>query len=282
MIEDISRTVLRRDGILLTDKVALVTGGGTGIGRGIAIGLAEFGADVAVLDIDSAAAEQVAGLIRAKGCRALVLNANVTDRDAARAAVSQAVAELGALDILVNNVGGTRPIKLVDMTDRQADRQIELNLNSLVTMTQAAAKAMIAGGRGGCMINITSIEGTRAAPAYAVYAACKAGMINFTRSMALELAGHAIRVNAIAPDIVLTEAVIRIAPGLASPEAEAARARRIPLVRAGNYDDCAGAAVFLASGMASYITGITLNVDGGTWASSGWARDDDGGWRLYS
>jgi NAD(P)-dependent dehydrogenase (short-subunit alcohol dehydrogenase family) len=81
---------------------------------------------------------------------------------------------------------------------------------------------------------------------------------------------------------VLTEAVIRIAPGLASLEAAAGRARRIPLVRAGNYDDCAGAAVFLASSMASYITGITVNVDGGTWASSGWARDDDGGWRLYS
>ena len=280
MTGNIARTVLSRDAILLTGKIALVTGGGNGIGRGIAIGLAEFGADVAVLDIDLAAAEQVAGLVRAKGRRALVLNANVTDRDAVRAAVAQAAEELGGLDILVNNAGGTRPIRLVDMTDKQADRQIDLNLNSLVTVTQAAAKAMIAGGRGGSIINITSIEGTRAAPAYAVYAACKAGMINFTRSMALELAEHSIRVNAIAPDIVLTEAVIRIAPGLASAEAEAARARRIPLRRAGNYDDCAGAAVFLASAMASYITGITLHVDGGTWASSGWARDDAGDWRL--
>jgi len=280
MTEDISRTVLGRNAILLTGSVALVTGGGTGIGRGIAIGLAEFGADVAVLDIDAAAAEQVAALIRAKGCRTLVLETNVMDRDAVRAAVERTVKELGTLDILVNNVGGTRPIKLVDMTDKQADRQIDLNLKSLVAMTQAAAKAMIAGNSGGSIINIASIEGMRAAPAYSVYAACKAAMINFTRSMALELAEHSIRVNAIAPDIVLTEAVIRIAPALASPDAVAARARRIPLIRAGNYDDCAGAAVFLASSMASYITGVTINVDGGTWASSGWARDDEGGWRL--
>jgi NAD(P)-dependent dehydrogenase (short-subunit alcohol dehydrogenase family) len=140
---------------------------------------------------------------------------------------------------------------------------------------------MIARGAGGSIINIASIEGLRAAPGYAVYAACKAGMLNFTRTIALELAEHRIRVNAIAPDLVPTEGMVRFAPGLLSPEARATQARYIPLGRAGNFDDCAGAAVFLASAMAGYITGVTISVDGGTWASSGWSRDGAGGWRLF-
>lgn len=282
MTDDITRTALSRDAILLTDKVAVVTGGGAGIGRGIVLGLAEFGADVAIVDINREAAEPVAELVRAKGRRALVIVADVMDRDAGRAAIATTVAELGAVDILVNNAGGTRPIKLLDITDKQADRQIDLNLKSLVATTQAAAKAMVARAAGGAIINIASIEGFRAAPGYSVYSACKAGMLNFTRTLSLELAEHGIRVNAIAPDLVPTENMVRFAPGLVAPEGRAAIARYIPLRRPGNFDDCAGAAVFLASAMASYITGVTLNVDGGTWASSGWTRDDAGGWQLFS
>ena len=281
MTIDLTRTALRRDDILLTDQVAFVTGGGAGIGRGIAIGLAEFGADIAILDIDGDAAERVAALVRDKGRRALPVVADVMDRDAVRAAIDRTIDELGRLDILVNNAGGTRPIALVEMSDRQADRQIALNLQNLVATTQAAAKAMIAGGRGGAIVNVASIEGLRAAPGYAVYAACKAGMINFTRTIALELAEHRIRVNAIAPDLVPTEAMARFAPHLLSDEGKAAQARYIPLGRAGNFDDCAGVAVFLASGLAGYVTGTTINVDGGTWASSGWTRDGDGGWSLF-
>lgn len=259
----------------------MVTGGGAGIGRGIALGLAEFGADVAILDIDGSAAETVAALVRDKGQRALVVVADVMDRDALRGAIEQMHAALGRLDILVNNVGGTRPIKLVEMTDRQMDKQIDLNLKSLAVGTQAAAKLMIAQGTGGSIINITSIEGLRAAPGYAVYAGCKAGIVNFTRSMALELAEHNIRVNAIAPDLVLTETMARYIPGLFTEAGRAAQTRYIPLGRPGNFDDCAGAAVFLASALSSYITGATLNVDGGTWASSGWICNDAGGWTLF-
>ncbi|WP_375397475.1 SDR family NAD(P)-dependent oxidoreductase [uncultured Sphingomonas sp.] len=281
MVDDVTRTAMTRDDILLTGKVALVTGGGGGIGRGIAIGMAEFGADVAVADIDPIAGETVADLVRAKGRRAIAIPTDVMDRDAIRAAIARTGAELGGLDILVNNAGGTRPIDLVDMSDRAVDRQIAINLQNLVTATQAAAQAMIAAGKGGAIINIASIEGMRAAPAYSVYAACKAGMINFTRSIALELGHHGIRVNGIAPDLVTTEFMVKHVPAMLDAPALETRRRHVPLQRAGNFDDCAGAAVFLASAMASYITGVTINVDGGTWASSGWARHSDGRWELF-
>ena len=281
MTEDITRTLLSRDDILLTDKVAIVTGGGAGIGRGIAVGLAEYGADVAILDVNAEAAELVAKLVRDKGRRALPIPCDVMDRDAVRAAVGRTVAELGRLDICVNNAGGTRSIKLIDMTDKQVDRQIAINLQNLIVTTQAAAKAMIAAGRGGSIINIASIEGLRAAPTYSVYAACKAGMINFTRTIALELGEHGIRVNGIAPDLVPTEAMTKFAPQIVSEQAREGHRSYIPLGRAGNFDDCAGVAVFLASSLSAYVTGVTINTDGGTWASSGWTRDDAGGWRLH-
>lgn len=283
MTDDITRTLLSRDSVLLTDQVAIVTGGGAGIGRGIAIGLAEFGADVAIVDIDETAAAMVADLIRAKGRRAITINANVMDRDAVRAGVDRTVNELGRLDILVNNAGGTRPIKLLDMTDAQVDKQIAINLENLFATTQAAAKAMISCGHGGSIINVASIEGMRAAPGYSIYAACKAGMLNFTRTIALELGEHGIRANAIAPDLVPTELMARFAPGIVSNDGKTAQARYIPLGRAGNFDDCAGVAVFLASRLAQYVTGVTINTDGGTWASSGWTRADDAptGWKLF-
>ena len=281
MGNEIGRASLSCTDILLNDRVAFVTGGGGGIGRGIATGLAAFGADIVIVDIDCDAAERVATIVRGKGRRALIIKADVMNRDAMRAAVDQTVSDFGALDILVNNAGGTRPLRLIEMTDRQVDRQIDINLKSLIATTQAAARAMIRGGRGGAVINIASIEGFRAAPGFAVYAACKAGMLNFTRSSALELAEYGIRVNAIAPDIVPTEAMIRFAPDVGSEQGRAAQARYIPLGRAGTPDDCAGAAIFLASAMANYITGVTVNVDGGTWASSGWTRREGADWTLF-
>lgn len=277
----ITRTALSREDALLVDRVAIVTGGGAGIGRGIAVGLAEFGADVAILDIDAEAGERVADLVRAKGRRAAAIACDAMDRDAVRAAIARVATEFGRLDILINNVGGTRPIPLIDMTDRQADRQIDLNLKSLVAATQAAARVMIAGGRGGAIVNVASIEGLRAAPGYAVYAACKAGMANFTRSAAVELSDHGIRINAIAPDLVPTEFMARFSPDLQSEEVAARHRRTIPLGRAGNFDDCAGVAVFLCSALSAYVTGTTISVDGGTWASGGWTRREEGGWRLF-
>jgi NAD(P)-dependent dehydrogenase (short-subunit alcohol dehydrogenase family) len=147
---------------------------------------------------------------------------------------------------------------------------------------------MIEGERGGAIVNVASIEASRAAPNYAVYAACKAGMLNFTRSLALELADHGIRVNAIAPDYTITPGVSGNVTGPVDPAAwiqpDAAQrdgtARRIPLGRPGIDIECASVAVFLASKMSSYVTGTVIPVDGGSWASSGWVRDQNGKWTL--
>jgi NAD(P)-dependent dehydrogenase (short-subunit alcohol dehydrogenase family) len=148
---------------------------------------------------------------------------------------------------------------------------------------------MIEGARGGVVLNITSIEGLRAAPLYAVYAACKAGMISFTKSMAVELGEHGIRVNALAPDHTATAGMRGIMRGAHPPDdlpprapAEAAGVQAyVPLGREGNAEEFAKAAVFLCSDDAAYVTGTTLNVDGGTYAASGWIKASDGNWSLY-
>lgn len=267
--------------ILLTDQVAVVTGGANGIGQGIALGLAEFGADVVIADIDAKQGETTAARIRETGRKALFVPTNVLERDQIRASIDTAANSFGRLDILVNNAGGGRPIKFMEQSERSCDRHVEFNLGNLLTATRHAAEHMIRLGHGGSIINITSIEGLRAAPAYAVYAACKAAMISFTRTAAVELAEHGIRVNAIAPDIVITEGFVNQVPGALDPARVAARARYIPLGRDGNLEDCAGAAIFFASAMATYITGTTLSVDGGTWASSGWTRAEDNSWQLF-
>lgn len=281
-MDKLAGSTLVRDDILLTDRVALITGGANGIGYGIALAMAEFGANVAIADIDGAAAVQAVARIEAKGRRAIYLPCDAIDRVAIRAAAAECAERLGGIDILVNNVGGVRQAKLADLSDRSIDRVIALNLQSVVAATQAVAEYMIRQSEGGSIINIASIEGMRAAPHYSVYAACKAGMLNFTRTMALELGEHRIRVNAIAPDVVITDSVVKMSKGMIDgPQMRAARRRQIPLQRAGNLDDCAGAAVFLASRLAAYVTGVTINVDGGTWASSGWMRNDAGGWELF-
>jgi NAD(P)-dependent dehydrogenase (short-subunit alcohol dehydrogenase family) len=147
---------------------------------------------------------------------------------------------------------------------------------------------MIRGGRGGSIVNVSSIEASRAAPNFAVYAACKAGMLNFTRTMALELADHSIRVNAIAPDYTVTPGtrgnhtgpVDRAAWVEPPPQQAAATARRIPAGRPGIDEECGSVAVFLSSNMSTYVTGTVIPVDGGSWASSGWSRNKSGKWTL--
>ncbi|WP_439540607.1 SDR family NAD(P)-dependent oxidoreductase [Sphingomonas sp.] len=267
--------------IRLDGLCALVTGGANGIGKGIALGMAGFGADIVIVDIDAEAGARLAGDIAAAGGRSLFVHADVMDRGALRAAIDSAAGQFGRLDVLVNNAGGGRPVKFMTQSERSRDRHVEFNLGSLMTATHHAAQHMIAFGNGGAIINVSSIEGLRAAPGYAVYAACKAGMLNFTRTAAVELAEFGIRVNAIAPDIIVTEGFVNQAPGAMEPRQVAARGRYIPMQRDGVPDDCAGPAIFLASGMATYVTGTTISIDGGTWASSGWVRTPENDWRLF-
>ncbi|HMK87785.1 MAG TPA: SDR family oxidoreductase [Steroidobacteraceae bacterium] len=276
--------------ILLSDQVAVVTGGGGGIGRAIALALASVGAHVVIGDIVPERCEETAARVRELGCSALPVPTDVMDTNQVRTLIERAAGEFGRIDILVNNAGGVSPRPFIEQSERSWRRHIDLNLVSVLAATSAAVPVMIKGGRGGSIITITSIEGSRAAPNYSVYAACKAGLNNLTRTLAVELADHRIRVNAIAPDMTDTPGLHGNRSGPVDPsswveltaEQSGAVARRIPLGRPGIDSECGSAAVFLASKMASYVTGIILPVDGGTWGSGGWVRSraGDGKWVL--
>jgi NAD(P)-dependent dehydrogenase (short-subunit alcohol dehydrogenase family) len=272
----------------LTDQVALVTGGGAGIGLGIARSMAGCGADVVIAEIDPDRGEQAAQAVAATGRRAVFVPTDVMDTDAVRNAVNRTREEFGRLDILVNNAGGVTARRFLEQSERSWRRHIDINLVSVFAATSAAVPVMIESGRGGSIINVASIEAARAAPMYAVYAACKAGMVNFTRTMALELAEHGVRVNAIAPDMTRTPGTSGLRQGpvpeeLPPPDGHTQSAVKayIPLGRTGVIDECGQLAAFLASPLAAYITGTCVPIDGGTWASGGWLRSAAGGWTLF-
>ena len=268
--------------VMLTGRVAIVTGGARGLGRGFAEGLAAFGAKVAIADRKEDAAEETAQALRAQGHEAIAIGCDVRDGAQVRAMVERAAKELGGVDVLVNNVGGIylgrdRPpmAPFVEQTEEDWDDSYALNLKSAFLCTQAAAKEMIAQGRGGSVINVASSEALRAAPNFAPYAAYKAAMVNFTRSLALELAPHNIRVNCIAPDAIPTEALTKGFPELATDEAYR---HHVPLARAGRVEEAAGVAVFLASDLSSFVTGVTIPVEGGMLTAGGWLHHPTHGW----
>lgn len=272
----------------LDGRVAFVTGGGGGIGRAIALALAEAGADVAIFEIVPERAEEAAARVRELGRAAVALPGDAMDAAAIRTAIAATDAQLGRLDILVNNAGGVSGRPFLDQSEGSWRRHIEINLVSMLAATHAAAPIMIRERRGGAVLNVASIEATRAAPNYAVYAACKAGIVSFTKSLALELSAHAIRVNCIAPDHTVTPGTSGNRAGPVDPatwrernpaEIDAMN-RLIPLGREGLDRECGDAAVYLCSDMAAYVTGALLPVDGGTSAASGWVRGTDGRWTL--
>jgi len=254
--------------VLLTGRVAVVTGGGSGIGRGIARGLTAFGARVAIWERNAetaaAAAEEVGGI---------GITTDVRESAEVDCALVRTLSELGPVSILVNNAGGVFSSPLLETSENGWDALYRSNLKHVILCTQRVARVMVEQGSGGSIINVTSIEGVRAAPGYAAYAAAKAGVINYTKTAALELAPHGIRVNALAPDITMTEGLAAVAP----PGAEARFGFTVPMGRVGHVDEMAGAAVFLASELSSYVTGQTIHVDGGTQAASGWYHHPETG-----
>ncbi|HMO56171.1 MAG TPA: 3-oxoacyl-[acyl-carrier-protein] reductase [Roseiflexaceae bacterium] len=244
--------------ISLKDRVALVTGGSRGIGRAIAVTLAAAGAAVAVNYRDNqAAAEAVVAEISAAGGQAFAIKADISRQEEVEQLFKAVIERYGKIDILVNNAGITRDGLLLRMKEEDFDAVLDTNLRGAFLCTKAALRPM-ARGRGGRIINIASVVGLAGNPGQANYAAAKAGLIGFTKSVAREMASRAITVNAIAPGYIETEMT-----GVLSDQVRAAILEAIPLGRIGIAQDVADMACFLASDAAAYITGQTIAVDGG-------------------
>ena len=234
--------------MLLTGRLAVVTGAAQGIGRAIAEAYRAFGATVAACDRDG---ERLASL-------GADVQAVLDVRD--EAAVAAWVDGLERIDVLVNNAGGTFQAPFSEVGSRAQQALVDENFSSVTHFVRACSPKMT---EGGSIINITSIEAHRAGPGFAVYAAMKAAVANLTKSLALELGERRIRVNCIAPDDIPT-------PGVGPLPV------KTPLPNQGHVDDVAGAAVFLASDLSRFVTGTTIHVDGGNWAAAGWHRTSDG------
>ena len=246
----------------LDGKVAVVTGGGRGIGRGIALGLADCGADVVVIARRQADVDAVADEVRERDVRALGLAADVMDWEQIPQALDRVVDELGGLDIMVNNAGGNLDRKtwsLPDISIEKFDEQLDLNMKSKFWGSQQAARRMRDHGR---IINIISIAAHKPSPGFGVYSAANLGMISMTRTLAVELAPRGITVNCIAPGVIVTDMLVETMH-ISAQEARETLSRQIPLGRTGTPADCAAAAVFFASPAASWITGQFLDVAGG-------------------
>lgn len=243
---------------LVAGKVALITGASRGIGRAIAQRFAQEGANVAFTYLSSVEkgqaleAELAAFGIKAKGYRS-----DASDFKAAEDLVTQVLTDFGALDVLINNAGITRDGLLMRMSEQQWDEVLTVNLKSVFNLTKAAIKPMMK-AKVGSIINLTSVVGLRGNAGQANYAASKAGIIGFTKSVALELGSRNIRSNAIAPGFIETEMT-----GELNEKAVEEWKQSIPLKRGGQPDEVADACLFLASDLSRYITGQVLQVDGG-------------------
>jgi len=241
-------------------KVALVAGAGGGIGGAGAEGLAREGAAVACADIDAAAAEAIAARIHASGGRATAIALDVRDRSAVDGAVAATVREFGRLDVLLDCAGVSHGGSFLDLDHSEWERVIAVNLTGMFHLGQAAARQMVRQGGGGSIINVTSQLAEVARSERAAYVASKGGGRSLTHAMALDLAAHGIRVNAIAPGPTLTGLT---RASYADPERRRSTIAQIPLGRLGDPQDLVGAILFLASDESIWATGSTITVDGG-------------------
>jgi 2-deoxy-D-gluconate 3-dehydrogenase len=245
----------------LTDKVALVTGASRGIGRAIAIGFAEAGANVAVAARSEGDLETLAKEIDSIGRKALVLPTDVRDRAAIQAMFDKTIEEFGRLDVLVNNAGGSNFMSpIVGLRPEGWDKLRTLNLDSVFHCTQIGAQKMVAAGNGGSIIQIASVAGIEGAQGLSPYSAAKAGVIMFSQAVAKELAGSNIRVNSIAPGWIDTP----LNEWMTSDEGTLREAEKmIPMGRIGKAEEIVGGALYLASDASSFVTGTTIVIDGG-------------------
>jgi 3-oxoacyl-[acyl-carrier protein] reductase len=250
--------------ILLTDRVVVVTGATKGIGRATAELCTRFGARVAVCDRDAEGLDTVPAVL------ARVLD--VRDADARDAFVADVVTELGRVDVLVNNAGGTFFRPFLDVSDNGDAALIAENFGHVTALVRRVVPHMPAGSS---IVNVTSIEAHQAAPGFAVYGAMKAALAHLTRSLALELAPLGIRVNAIAPDAISTSGDQGLQDAMRAAGAAYGPSVLPPLGHFGATEDAAAVVLFLAGALARFVTGTTVHVDGGNWAAGGWRRLTD-------
>lgn len=243
---------------LLEGKVAIITGASRGIGSGIAKVFAQQGANVAFTYSSSAeSAMALENELNALGIKAKGYQSNAADFSDAHKLVDDVIAEFGTIDILINNAGITKDNLLMRMSEEDFDKVIEINLKSVFNMTKAVQKIMLK-NRKGSIVNMSSVVGVKGNAGQANYAASKAGMIGFTKSIALELGSRNIRCNAIAPGFIETEMTAKLNEDVVKGWRDA-----IPLKRGGSPEDVANVCVFLGSEMSAYVTGQVINVDGG-------------------
>jgi 2-deoxy-D-gluconate 3-dehydrogenase len=253
--------------IKLAGKGAIVTGGAAGIGYAIAHRLAEVGARVLIVDVDEEKAIQASKELKSHGYWAESLACDVSQEKAVENMVEKAVDMLGSIDILVNNAGIYPRIPLAEMTEKSFNDVISVNLKGTLLCSRVTSQKMVEQGWGGCIINIASIEAIHSSgDGMTAYAASKGAVLSLTRSLAHELGKHDIRVNAIAPGSIRTEGIRSVFSGSAGRESKAqlkAFMSRMLLGRMGEADEIGRVALFLASNMASYVTGSMIVVDGG-------------------
>lgn len=263
----------------LDGTVAIVTGGAGGLGAAISTDLAANGVHVGLVDIDPDAVARIADLLP----DAVTMVGDVREPEVLDELFTAVADRWGRLDTLVNVVGGTFRAPFADQSPRAWDALLRVNLSTVLHATTRAIEAMRAGGRGGSIVNLTTIEAFRAAPGFAVYSAAKAAVTELARTLAVELGPDGIRVNCVAPDIAPTPNMLGIAATDTVPADhplldDTVQQATIPMGRVGDPHDIANAVVFLASGLSSYVTGTTLHPDGGTYASSGWMNWPGTGW----
>ena len=252
---------------LLGGKIAVVTGASRGIGKGIAIALAEQGVHVGCIATEAENAAETVARIHSAGGEAIALGARVEDAAAVTAAFNEVERQLGAVEILVNNAGISRPQPLLKMTEENWDAHMNINAKSVFLCSQAAIRQMKDTGSGGSVINIGSIVGQNAIPQTLGYCASKATVEHMTRVMAVECAKYGVRVNCIAPGYVRTELIDKLVED--GKLALEAIEKRTPQRRMGSIDEIAAAVVFVASPAAGFMTGEVMNIDGG-WTAYGY------------